>query len=101
MTGGAFHDAATKLYSGQDIRFTTKGNALYAIALAWPEDEKVTIKSLAKESTNGDLNSSSIHLLGYPGELKWTHDSNGLNLQFPAQKTDEYAYVFKILQASR
>lgn len=65
MTGGAFHDAATTPYSSQDIRFTTEGNTLYAIALALPEDGKVTIKSLAKGSPNGDLNVSSVQLLGY------------------------------------
>ena len=31
-----------------DIRFTTKGDALYALALGWPEDRKLVVKSLAK-----------------------------------------------------
>ena len=40
-----------------DIRFTTKGETLYAIALGWPRDGKILIKSLAENSTN------------YPGKL--------------------------------
>ena len=35
-------------YSAKDIRFTTKGKTLYAIALGWPDDGKMVIKSLAK-----------------------------------------------------
>jgi alpha-L-fucosidase len=30
-----------------DIRFTTKGETLYAIALGWPPDNQIVIKSLA------------------------------------------------------
>jgi alpha-L-fucosidase len=100
VTGGAFHDAATKPYSSQDIRFTTKGETLYAIALAWPEDGKLTIKSLAKGSANRDLNIRNVQLLGYPGELKWTHEDNGVIIQVPAQKAGDYAYVFKISQGT-
>ena len=43
-------EAGTR-YTAEDIRFTTKGDALYAIGLGWPEDGgKVTIKSLASDS---------------------------------------------------
>src|SRR5476651_2496400 len=44
--GGAFRENMT--YSAKDIRFTTKGKTLYAIALGWPDDGKMIIKSLAK-----------------------------------------------------
>ena len=43
--GGAFKENFN--YSAKDIRFTTKGKTLYAIALGWPEDGKMVIKSLA------------------------------------------------------
>jgi len=35
-----------------DIRFATTGEALYAIAMGWPADGKLLIKSLAENSTN-------------------------------------------------
>ena len=44
--GGAMRENMT--YTAKDIRFTTKGKTLYAIALGWPDDGKMTIKSLAK-----------------------------------------------------
>ena len=36
----------TKRTPPQDIRFTTKGEALYAAVLAWPEGDEVLIQSL-------------------------------------------------------
>ena len=92
---GAFHDTATEPYSSQDIRFTSKGNTLYAIALAWPENGQLTIKSLAQGLPN-DINVKTIQLLGSNAPVKWTRDGSGLHLQLPAQKTGEYAYVFKL-----
>ncbi|MBT5816238.1 MAG: hypothetical protein HOI15_18085, partial [Opitutales bacterium] len=37
-------------FSPKDIRFTTKGDTLYATALAWPENGRIVIKSLKKDS---------------------------------------------------
>ncbi len=100
VTSGAFHDAATKPYSSEDIRFTTKGGTLYATALAWPDDGRLTIKSLARGSTSGAFDIATVRLLGSPLELKWMRDNEGLHIQLPAQKTGEYAYVLKISPAS-
>ncbi len=35
LTGG-FTDSKQKDFTAADLRFTTKGNTLYAIALDWP-----------------------------------------------------------------
>ena len=37
VVGGSFNDTKRQAFTGQDIRFTTKPGALYAIALAPPE----------------------------------------------------------------
>ena len=42
-------------YNAKEIRFTTKGPTLYAFALGWPEDRKITIRSLAKPA-GSDVN---------------------------------------------
>ena len=36
VASGAFHDTETQPFTAEDFRFTTKGNALYAIELGWP-----------------------------------------------------------------
>ncbi len=98
VTGGSFHDAGNAGFSGQDIRFTTRENALYAVALGWPEDGKFSITSLAEGGPNGVPNIRDIRLLGSDVKLTWTRDPAALHIQAPAQRTGEYAYVFKISQ---
>jgi len=43
---GYTRDKVFKPYTAGDIRFTRKGNALYAILLGWPDDNEITIKSV-------------------------------------------------------
>ena len=54
-------------YTSKDIRFTSKGDALYAIAMRWPEDGKMVIKSLA--GTAGGDTALQESLLGAMGTL--------------------------------
>lgn len=79
---------------GRDgIRFTTKGDALYAISFAWPTNE-LTVKLLATTNVVGTV--KSVTLLGHPGNLKFTQDENGLKIELPAEKPCDYACSFKI-----
>lgn len=95
VKGGSFNDTATKEYTAEDIRFTSKGDTLYATAMGWPADGKLTIKSLAEGGPNDGFSVRSVKLLGSDGAVQFTRDSRGLHLQLPAKK-GEYAYVFKI-----
>ena len=65
IQGGMFNEGSLR-YTAKDIRFTTKGEVLYAIALGWPEDRKLVVKSLAKLA--GAI--SAVSLLG--GPPSWT-----------------------------
>jgi alpha-L-fucosidase len=83
-------------YSAKDIRFTMKGDkTLYAFAMGWPADGKVVIRSLAKfPEVTGKV--TGVSLLGYGGQIKWTHDADGLAVQLPAEKPCDYAVALKI-----
>jgi len=96
VVGGSFKDTASKPFTSEDIRFTTKGNTLYAIALAWPQNGKLTIKSLAGGSpqSNGDV--KRVELLGSKTKLNWTRDAKGLTVVLPAEKPGDYAFALKI-----
>jgi alpha-L-fucosidase len=96
VVGGSFKDTASQPFTGQDIRFTTKGDIVYAIALAWPESGKLTIKSLAAGSPHMTGDIQSVQLLGWNTPLKWTRNSQGLTVQLPTQKPGDYAFAFKI-----
>jgi alpha-L-fucosidase len=92
---GAFHDTDTKSFTSQDFRFTSKGNALYAIELAWPESGEAVIHSLNEAALSGQ-NIVAVSLLGEGSRLPYQIKSDGLHIQLPPRKVGSYAYSFKI-----
>jgi alpha-L-fucosidase len=94
--GGMFNENRTT-YGAKDIRFTTKGDTLYAFLLGWPSDGNAVIKSLGTTSPQvAGKRISGVSLLGYAGTLEWTQDEQGLAVRMPAQKPCEHAFVLKI-----
>ena len=96
VVGGSFKDTESKPFTGEDIRFTAKGDTLYAIALAWPENGRLTIKSLATTSPLTQREIKSVALLGSKAKLKWTRNAGGLIVELPAQKPCEHAFALRI-----
>lgn len=90
--GGSFIDRKEVAYTAQDIRFTTKGKCLYAIALDWPE-KFLLIKSL-KNLKESEV--TSVSLLGQKGELAWEITEEGMKIHFPDQKPCEHAFTVRI-----
>ena len=88
---GYFTDTQRTAFTSQDIRFTTKGDALYAICLAWPDSGKVVINSLGASAP------VNISLLGSPKTLSWSRSEAGLIIDVPDRKPCAHAYAFKIL----
>jgi alpha-L-fucosidase len=73
----------TRAYQPGDIRFTTKGNNLYAFCMETPERE-IRIKSLGKSSTLNDKKIVNISLLGSNQKLKWKQEDDALVITKPA-----------------
>ena len=94
VKGGAFGEDYK--YSAREIRFTTKGAALYAFSLGWPEDRKITIRSLAKPEGSDVNHIQQIGLLGYSGKLDWQQTPQGLRVTLPAQKVSTQPAALKI-----
>jgi alpha-L-fucosidase len=78
-------------YSAKDIRFTTKGESLYAIALGVPQGE---VKITALGAAGGGID--SITLLGSDAKLNWTQSDEALTIQPVPQWPCQHAVVFKI-----
>ncbi|MDR1624023.1 MAG: alpha-L-fucosidase [Tannerellaceae bacterium] len=91
---GSFSDNEATAYTASDIRFTAKGNDLYAISLNWSDNE-VLIKSLDKQAI-ADAKIIGIKLLGSDAKINWQQTDGGLKVFFPKNKPGEYAYAFKI-----
>ncbi|MGC8639310.1 MAG: alpha-L-fucosidase [Isosphaeraceae bacterium] len=83
-------------YTPKDVRFTSKGeHTLYAFVMGWPNEEKITLRSLAKLSgVTGKID--DVTLLGHRGALVWTHGEEGLTVQLPKAKPCDYAVALKI-----
>ena len=94
--GGSFHDTAIKGYTSQDIRFTTRDGMLYAIALGWPADGKIRIKSLGRGAGVMQSEVGNVELLGSTKNVKWTRDNEELEIELPAP-TGEFAWAFRII----
>ena len=83
-----FNDGQYTKAGSSEIRFTQKGNVLYATALAWPDNMQLTIKSLATERI------SSVELLGY-GKIPFSQSSDAFSATLP-KKVNTIAPVLKI-----
>jgi len=92
---GHFSEQHIKEFTAQDIRFTTRGDVLYAICLDWP-GEKLTIKTLAKPCPLARGEVAAVTLLGHDGRLEWAQDQAGLTIKLPPAKPCEHAFAFKI-----
>jgi len=92
--GGA---ADFRTYTSEDIRFTTKGDSLYAFIMDWPDSRSAVIKSLATSSPQMDGRKvADVSLLGYGGKLEWTQDEQGLNIKLPSEPPSASAVTLNI-----
>jgi alpha-L-fucosidase len=82
-------------YKPEDIRFTVKGDNLYAICLGWPGEE-ITIESLGTRAALLAGEIKTITMLGVDEELEWKHEEKGLTIKTPGRKRCKHAYAFKI-----
>ncbi len=94
VKGGAFKEDFN--FTAQDIRFTTKGKTLYAIALGWPAENKFTIRSLARTAVDGENEIKHVELVGHEGELKFTQTADALIVELPAGKTEALTCALRI-----
>jgi alpha-L-fucosidase len=84
--------------TGPHIRFTVKGDALYAIVLSpVPANRELVLTSLAATpALSGKI--TAITLLGAPSSpsLTFTHDTAGLTVKLPATTSSALALTLKI-----
>ena len=80
-------------YTAQDIRFTTKGDTLYAFLMEWP-GASASIASLASGKVAGAIR--KVELLGHGASLEFKQDADALKVTLPSDKPGEYAHALKI-----
>jgi alpha-L-fucosidase len=84
-------------YGARDVRFTTKGDTLFAFLLGWPADRRALIASLAAGSPLLDGRKvADVTLLGDTGRVEWTQDGQGLAVQLPATPPSAHAVALRV-----
>ena len=96
VPGQRFNENNRKDLTAEDVRFTTKGNALYAFVMGWPEKEAV-IKPLG--TNNAGMKVANVSMLGFKGKLQWAQGVDGLKVQMPPAKPCDHAIALKIIGA--
>ena len=83
---GMQNEGQARPFTARDVRFTTRGDTLYALLLGWPEDGVARIESLGTGSPHGRGQVSRVGLLGGPSQLEFRRDEHGLTVTLPSQK---------------
>jgi alpha-L-fucosidase len=91
-----YNEASRVDFTAEDVRFTKSGKTLYAFFMGWPEARQVLIAPLATSRPYVAGRIRSVHLLGSPRELRWTHDRIGLQVQLPPERPCDHAFALKI-----
>jgi alpha-L-fucosidase len=94
-----FNEGKGKPFTNEDFRFATKGDALYATAMGWPENGKLVVKSLAKNSKLYPKEIQKVEWVPTKQPLAFERREEGLVVSLPEKKADAltYANVIKIL----
>ncbi|MBQ3110347.1 MAG: alpha-L-fucosidase [Clostridia bacterium] len=98
VTEGQFADNEGAPYTSEDIRFTAKGDCIYAICLNMQNKDTICIKSLAEADASSKPNFhgiiKSVEVLGHE-KCQYNRDEEGLHVTTDLIETDK-PVVFKI-----
>jgi alpha-L-fucosidase len=93
---GGFSEDKAQGFTAEDIRFTTKAGALYAIALGWPSSGVLRIGALAQDSALAPGAIDRVEALGSSDPLPFTRTRKGLEVKLPAGLAGSPAIALKI-----
>ena len=82
-------------YEATDIRFTTKGDTLYAFCMGKPSGE-IKITSLGKNSKLNTKTITLVKMLGNDEKLNWKQEGDALIIQKPAKLPDWQVIALKV-----
>jgi len=98
LSAQGFNEGKGKPFGPEDIRFTQKGNTLYAIVMGWPASGVVRIKNLGTNAAAArDQSVKQVELMGHTGPLSINRTAEALEVTLPARKTGDYAHCLRIV----
>ncbi len=85
----------TRPYESSDIRFTTKGETLFAFCMQAPTSN-IRIQSLGKKSKISTQKIASVKMLGSAEKIKWNQEDEALAITKPSKLPNWQVIGFKI-----
>ena len=96
LTAQGFNEGKGRPFTSDDVRFTAKGSALYAIVMGWPTGP-LAIRSLGASAKLLDGPIAGIELLGSNEEVHWKRTDEALVVEpAKAMPASDLAFVYKI-----
>jgi alpha-L-fucosidase len=95
VIAGSFADTKRQPFTERDVRFTTRGDDLYAIVLGVPERE-ATIRSLGSNLRLYPERIGDVRLIGIDEPVSWSRDEDALRVKLPSTKPSAHAIALKI-----
>lgn len=80
----------------EDIRFTMKGDQLYATALGWPDDGVFTVETLRRGSPELERSIRSVELISGSNRVEWKQTSECLRIEVGGRAPCAAAIAFRI-----
>lgn len=94
LEDGLAVDVKSGIFTSKDFRFTAKDNVIYAIAMGWPKDRVLKIRTLKLTENLPFIR--RVSLLGHLDELVFSQSNEFLRITLPEKSPCEYAYSLKI-----
>lgn len=95
ISAQGFNEGRGKPFTAEDVRFTAKGNNIYAFIMGAPTNA-VSIQSLGTSAKLLESPISEVALLGSDEKLKWSQTAEALVIETPQKPPSDIAIVMRI-----
>ena len=92
-------DQEMKPYTASDFRFTRKGENLYIISLACPQDGTASVHAFGLAGEAKGLTIEGVDLLGSSQKVDWLQTTSALNVKLPADAACQYGFALRVRTA--
>ena len=91
---GNFNEDKKKDLTGEDIRFTKKGNTIFAFVMGKTEVAEVNALGLWSPQDPGKI--ERVQILGDDGKLEWIQDNGALRVRVPAGFSPGIGFTLRV-----
>ncbi len=94
IEAGNFNEDKQKDLTGEDVRFTKKGDTIFAFVMGKPEIAEVNALGLWSPQAPGKI--QRVQILGRGGDLQWLQDNAALRVKVPSELPSTIGFTLKV-----